>query len=61
MRTAFHSYDPLGSRLDRNDVQSGAAEFGMLRSALSESSACDVSTQAEKLCVVTTHNRDQEV
>ena len=61
MRVASHNYAPIGSRLRGNEVQRGTTEFGMLCSALSESSACDVPTQTEKLCVVTTHNRDQEV
>ena len=58
---AAHRSTPLDSRFRGNDVFGGTTKFGILCSALSESSACDVSTQAERLCVVTTHNRDQEV
>ena len=61
MRVAPSRYASLGSRLVGNDIREGADKFAMLCSAPSESSARDVSTRAEQLCVVTTHNRDQEV
>lgn len=56
-----HRFAPVDSCLSGNDVFEGATKLGTLRSTLGESGACDVSTRAERLCVVTTHNRDQEV
>ena len=61
MRVASHRSAPLDARLRGNDVLGGTTKFAMLRSTPSESSACDVSTQAKLPCVVTTYNRDQEV
>lgn len=65
MFTTDHSPPPLDSCLRRNDVRTGDTTFGMLRSTLGRvtagSDACEVSTRSRGICVVTTHNGDQEV